>query len=157
MVIYVVLTCRSLRTTGVSPTLLLKFFMLSGIPRTSPPFAGIRSLPINPVLLSPSDYIGFVQKQNAPLKCSSPCCDLMSPEPAAFLQLLTPLTDCLCCATVKSVNSNHLGVVSWLYTKRQSLLCIFSTRVQDTNVKASQCWIAVGEESILSLKKLGKN
>lgn len=65
--------------------------MLSRMPRTSPPFAGIRSLPINPTLLTPYDLIGLVQKRNALLGCSFPCCDLVSPEPAAFLQSLTPL------------------------------------------------------------------
>lgn len=61
------------------------------MPRTSPPFAGIRRLPINPALSAPSDAIGSLRERNALPGCSSPCCDLMSPEPAAFLQPLTPL------------------------------------------------------------------
>ena len=84
----------SLRTTGVSPTLLLIFFFMpSRMPRTSPPFAGIRSLPINQAFSNCiwSDWLGTEAKR-PPLGCSVPYCDLMSPEPAAFLQPLTPLT-----------------------------------------------------------------
>lgn len=69
------------------------FLMLSRMPRTSPPLAGIRSLPINPALSNcvPSDWLGAKAKRPHPLGCSFPYCDLMSPEPAAFLQPLTPL------------------------------------------------------------------
>lgn len=102
------------------------FLMLSRMPRTSLPFASIQSLPVNPPLLPPSDLIGSMREWNPPLPGSAPCCDLTSPEPAAFLHPLTPLAAYLSLLRECEIGKQPFPSALLLGTTRTQLLCILS-------------------------------
>lgn len=124
------------------------FLTLRIIPRTSPPFAGIWRLPINPVLFdsSWSDWLGAKAKRPF----------FHTPGDAAFHKVSwCPLSQqlfscrwplslyvCLCYGTVKSVNSNCLSMfLLALYTKAVATYSLYrGTRC--TYVTASLCRIA---------------
>lgn len=122
------------------------FLMLTRTSRTSPPFVGIRSLPINPELLTPirSDWLG--RKEERPPRVQHSVLWPDVPWASSFPSSHWPLSlyICLCHGSVKSVSGDSLRAASWRYTQRQ-LLCILSAGVQGVLMfYGSHSWIAVG-------------
>lgn len=114
MVIYVVLTCRFLRTTGISPNSLLKFLNAEWVAKD------VSSICWHLKPANQSDALKFIWSDWLWAKARCPSgvqLSILWPD-VPWVSSFSPVADpslcmfCLCCGTVKSANSNCFGVAS---------------------------------------------